>query len=382
MSNVNQIYTLVNAVMADVWGTSEAPSVKDVTGLISVGQTIANDGTWTADADKFLNSLVDRIGKTVIRTLDRRVDLPKLIMLDYEFGAILQKIDVQPLDAVQDNSFNIGENGYTTDYFNVYKPNVTSELFSGFNVWTVKCTIPDTLFRTAFTSESAMTSFISAITDSISGSIENQIDKMNHINLCNFIAEKVKATNGIINLVTLYNGTIPEADAIATGETALYNKEFLRFASRIINDYIYYLGDDNTFYHVGDKIRATARDNMHVIFLRSFASATSVYLSSDTFHNDLVSLPLYDEVGYLQADGTTFADKAKINMIPTSGGNAIVVNNVIGGLFDRMALGTTIKNRWSASDRINTERRTNFCEGAEIGYFCDTTENAIIFTLN
>ena len=227
-----------------------------------------------------------------------------------------------------------------------------------------------------------MSSFISAITDSISGSIENQIDKMNHINLCNFIAEKVKATNGIINLVTLYNATIPEADAIATGETALYNKEFLRFASRIINDYIYYLGDDNTFYHVGDKIRATARDNMHVIFLRSFASATSVYLSSDTFHNDLVSLPLYDEIGYLQADGTSFTDKAKINMIPTSGGDAIVVNNVIGGLFDRMALGTTIKNRWSASDRINTERRTNMCEGAEIGYFCDTTENAIIFTLN
>ena len=75
MATVNQIYELVNAVMSDIWGTSESPTVKDVTGLISVGQTIANDGTWTADADKFLNSLVDRIGKTVIRTLDRRVDL-------------------------------------------------------------------------------------------------------------------------------------------------------------------------------------------------------------------------------------------------------------------------------------------------------------------
>ena len=382
MANVNQIYELVNEVMADIWGTSNAPSVKDLTGLVSVGQRISNNGTWTADADKFLGSLVDRIGKTIIRTLDRRVDMPNFIMKDYEFGAILEKIDVQPLDAVRDNSFNIGENGYSTDYFNVYKPRVDVELYSGFNVWTVKCTVPDTLFRTAFTSESAMLTFISAITDSISGSIENQISKMNHINMCNFIAEKVKASNGIINLVTLYNATIPEADAIDEGETALYNKDFLKFASREISNYIYYLGDDNSFYHVGDKIRATSRDNMHVIFLRAFTSAVSVNLESDTFHKELVSLPLYDEIGYLQYDGTSFDDKSSINVVPTTGGSAIEVSNVIGGLFDRMALGTTIKNRWSASDRINTERRTNICEGAEIGYFCDTTENAIIFTLN
>lgn len=381
MAQVNQIYELVNAVMGDIWGTT-APSVKDVTGLISLGQQISNNGTWTADADKFLNSLVDRIGKTVIRTLDRRVDLPNFIMEDYEFGGILQVIDVQPLDSVQDNSWNIGENGYTTDYFNVYKPNVTSELFSGFNTWTVKLTIPDIMFRTAFTSEAGMDTFITACMNALTSSIENQLDKMNHINLTNFIAEKYKNNNGIVNLVTLYNATLPEADAIDTGESALYNKDFLRFASRIINDYIYYMGDDNTFYHVGDKIRATARDNMHVIFLRSFASAVSVYLESDTFHNELVKLPLYDEVGFLQYDGTSFDDKSSINIIPTSGGKAIERSNIIGGLFDRMCLGTTVKERWSASDRINTERRTNYCEGANIGYFCKLDENAIVFTLN
>lgn len=391
MATVNQIYALVNNVSKEVWGT-QSPSVKDLSGLIALGESVGANGTWTADSDKFLGALVDRIGKSVIRTLDRRVDLPNFIMHDMEFGCILQKIDVQPIEATRDNSWNIGAVDFSSDFLNVYKPNVSSRLFKGFDTWTCKTTIPDVMFRTSFTSASAMGTFITAILDSLTGSIEDQINKLNHMCLCNFFAEKSKnSNNGIYGLVTAYNTafgyTSEDAGYITPNtEAALYNKDFLKFATRFINNMVKYMGEGGTRYNVGSMIRATQRDNMHCIMLSDFASSVSSYLESDTYHNEMVSLPLYDEVTYWQYTGDTTAYRSAVVVIPSSEAGedsptTYTIQYIVGCLIDRQAIGTTIKERWSASDRINSERRTNYVEGVNVGWFNDLSENGVIFTL-
>lgn len=391
MATVNQIYSLVNAVSKEVWGT-QSPSVKDLSGLISLGESVGANGTWTADSDKFLGALVDRIGKSVIRTLDRRVDLPNFIMHDFEFGAILQKIDVQPIEAVQDNSWNVGANDFTSEYLNVYKPAVSSTLFKNFNTWTVKTTIPDVMFKTAFTSADSMSAFITAILDSLTGSIESQINKMNHICICNFFAEKSKNyNNGFYGLVTAYNtamGYTSDDSGYLTPNTeaVLYNKDFVRFATRFINNIVKFMGVEGTRFNVGSKIRATARDNMHCIMLTDFASSVASYLESDTYHNELVSLPYYDEVSYWQYTGDTTAYRSSVTVVPSSekgqdSPTTVSLQYIVGCLLDRQALGTTIKERWSASDRFNSERRTNYTEGINCGWFNDLSENGAIFTL-
>ena len=391
MATVNQIYSLVNAVSKEVWGT-QSPSVKDLSGLISLGESVGANGTWTADSDKFLGALVDRIGKSVIRTLDRRVDLPNFIMHDFEFGAILQKIDVQPIEAVQDNSWNVGAVDFTSEYLNVYKPAVSSTLFKNFNTWTVKTTIPDVMFKTAFTSADSMSAFITAILDSLTGSIESQINKMNHICICNFFAEKSKNySNGFYGLVTAYNtamGYTSESAGYLTPNTeaVLYNKDFIKFATRFINNIVKFMGVEGTRFNVGSKIRATARDNMHCIMLTDFASSVASYLESDTYHNELVSLPYYDEVSYWQYTGDTTAYRSSVTVVPSSeegqdSPTTVSLQYIVGCLLDRQALGTTIKERWSASDRFNSERRTNYTEGINVGWFNDLSENGAIFTL-
>lgn len=383
---VKQIYNLINSISRQAWGV-DAPTVQDMSGVIALGRAIGVNGQWTAGADKFLETLVDRIGKTVIRTLDSRVDLPNLIMLDFEFGAILQKIDVQPIEATEDNSWNIGDSAFASTYLNVYKPTVSNTLFDSLTTWTCKVTIPDRLFATAFTSESAMTSFINAIMDSMSNSIESQLNKMSHMAICNLIAEKSKANNGIVDLVTMYNNQYSEN---LTATEALVNDAFLRYAGFVIRNYVKYLRDESVKYNTAGKIRATARDNMHVIMLSEFASATDTFLRSDVYHDEMLAMPLYDEVTYWQNGSNTnpeFSNVSKINVIPSSeegetSPTAEVVENVVCVLADKMSVGTTIKERWSASDRFNSERRTNFTEGANIGWFNDLSENALIFTLN
>ena len=384
MATINQIYSLVNKTSNEMWGVS-APSVSDLSGLIALGEKILPNGNWSPDADNYLNSIVDKIGRTVIRTLKRRVDLKNFIKLPFEFGAILEKIDVQPLEAQEDNSWNIGKNDYSTNFFEVYKPNVSSSVFTGIDSWTVHVTIPDVMFRTAFTSESKLSSFYTAILESMTGTIEGQVNKMNHICLSNFIAEKVKAENGVVNLVSLYNDLFNKE--VPTGELAQFDNDFMKWASYTINNYVDYIADESVFYNTNEKIRSTSRDNAHIIFLKSFTSAITSHLESGTFHNELVKLPLYDTINYFQFNADTFASRSGINIIPSSEKDEaektpVVLSNIIGVIADRMALGTTIHERWSASDRINTERRTNYAEGANIGYFNDLSENGIIFTLN
>lgn len=391
MATVNQVYSFVNAVSKEVWGT-QSPSVKDMSGLVALGETVGVNGTWTADSDKYLGQFVDRIGKSVIRTLKRRVDLPNLIMEGFVFGAILQKINVIPTEATRDSSWSIGDNDFTSDYLNVYKPNVSVTMFKDFDTWTVKTTIPDVMFRTAFTSAEAMGTFITAIMDSLTQSIESQINKMNHMSICNFIAEKSKNyNNGFVGLVTAYNtamGYTSESAGYVTpnSESALYNKDFLKFATRLINNYVKYMGEESVRYNVGNIPRATARDEMHCIMLTDWASSVASYLESDTYHNQMVSLPLYDEVTYWQYTGDTTAYRSSITVIPSSekgedSPTTVSLTYIVGCLIDRQAVGTTIKERWSASDRINSERRTNYVEGVNVGWFNDLSESAIIFTL-
>lgn len=391
MATVNQVYSFVNAVSKEVWGT-QSPSVKDMSGLVALGETVGVNGTWTADSDKYLGQFVDRIGKSVIRTLKTRVDLPNLIMEGFVFGAILQKINVIPTEATRDSSWAIGDNDFSSDYLNVYKPNVSVTMFKDFDTWTVKTTIPDVMFRTAFTSAEAMGTFITTIMDSLTQSIESQINKMNHMAICNFIAEKSKNyNNGFVGLVTAYNtamGYTSESTGYVTpnSESALYNKDFLKFATRLINNYVKYMGEESVRYNVGNIPRSTARDEMHCIMLTDWASSVASYLESDTYHNQMVSLPLYDEVTYWQYTGDTTAYRSSITIIPSSekgedSPTTVSLSYIVGCLIDRQAVGTTIKERWSASDRINSERRTNMVEGVNVGWFNDLSESAVIFTL-
>ena len=80
---VNQIYTLVNSIAKQMWG-EDAITATDLTGLISMGKAVISS---TTDRDCFLNVLVDRIGKTVIRTLDLELDFPNLLVNDFEWVA-------------------------------------------------------------------------------------------------------------------------------------------------------------------------------------------------------------------------------------------------------------------------------------------------------
>lgn len=388
---VNQIYSLLNDINAQMFG-ADAIDVNDLSGIISMGKSIVGDGTQT---DIFLGKLVDRIGKTVIRTLDLELEFPTLFMDSFEFGAILEKITVNPFESIESSEYEIGTQNFEPTFANVMKnQNIIVKFFTDSTTWKFQTTIPDDLFSTAFTSESMMSQFIEAIVKAMTDSMTIAIDNMSRTAVNNFIAEKIKANNGVINLLTGYN-TMAGVGNTLTVTQAMHNKEFARYASQEIRKYVKYLAKPSVLYNVGDGnggdvVRATSRDNCHILMLTDLVSLFDAYLLSDSF-KDLYNLPYYVEVAYWQGNKgestiNDFATNSSIKVTPSSeygqdNPTDIEQSGVVCVLADRQAIATGLNKRRAGSFYNSIDAYTNLSSTAMIQYINDLSENGIIFTV-
>lgn len=376
---INQIYQLLNDTAAECFG-SQAVATLDIQDLVALRDTVVSLGS-----DLFLNTLVDRIGKTVLRTLDFTSTFPKFLRSEYEYGCILQKINVDVIPAQEAQYANLGTMGFQPEVhaYKVDKPRIFQDFFhNGINAWEFDVTIPDTLYKSAFTSAAEMEQFINGIFDSMQTSMNIYLENNTRIALLGFLGEKINASNGIVDLLSLYNTTA--ATPISTAAEAMVSKDFLRFAGKIMRNYISYMKKPSVLYNMASRIRATSRDNMHVLMLTEFASACSTYLDSDTFHNELVALPYYQEVEYWQGTGASapnFADCSAIDIDIPSDGTNVQQAGIVAVFMDREAVGTGIFDRFTAADRLNRLRMTNYTNGATIQSFADTSENGVIFVV-
>lgn len=370
-----QIYQLLNDTATQCYG-SQAVATLDLEDMISL-----RDNVIGSDVEGYLNVLVDRIGKTVIRTLDYTSEFPEFVMDSFEFGAILQKLDVQPFMATEANYVNVGSGSFTPSLYRISKPVVRQGFFKGSQAWTVETTIPDTMFRTAFESVEAMDAFLTAIYKTIAESLAIQIDNDVRLSVLGFIGEKINAANGVIDVLALYNdiATTP----ITTAAAAKHDKDFLRFLGKTMADYIKYMSRPSILYNVPGYVRATSRDNMHVLVLTDMANSMKYYLENDMY-KDISILPNYHEIAFWQGSGSTgpeFEDVSKIDIEIPSDGTAVATEGVIAVFADREAIGTGLYDRWSAVDRSNRDRMSNLTEGVTVQRFIDVSENGLIWVL-
>ena len=377
MSKVEQIYTLVNETAKESMG-EKAIAVKDVSSLIALGDSVLSSAS---DTENFLNTLVDRIARTVFSVRRYETDTEGMVRHPFEFGCIVQKIYVDMPEAKQNNSWEIGKEGYTPVFAPVIKPTAKQKLFKGITTWEVDVTIPDSMLRTAFLNETSMATFIDAIFTAMDNMITLALENNANLTRASFIARKLKGGKpcGAINLLHEYN-TLTSASL--TVETAMMNAEFLAWASRAINLWVKRMSKMSVLFNEEGYKRHTPKDKIVVNLLQDFTSACDTFLGANTFHDELVKLPMYDSVAYWQGAGESFdfndtsAIKVKIDE-----SNTIEKKGIIGIVYDYEAMGVTLNERRSTSERNNHDEYTNYYNKANIGYFNDMSENGIVFYL-
>ena len=394
---VNQVYAFLNDALQQSIG-AKAIDTEDLTGLVSTGNALLDS---SADLDKFLGVLTDRIGRVVLRNLDLTVNYPNIVKNGFEFGAALEKISIQPLPTQANTAWEIGDVSYTPSQFAISKGDAFVSIFKDVDTWKVRITIPDSLFKTAFTSPAEMGAFIDGLTNSLTESMTLAINQMNKVCVNNFVGQILYDDKHVCHLLTEYNTAYPGA-TISTAEEAMHEASFLKFAGKRIEDHMRYMNEPNVGYNKGVNgnaaVRRTARDNMHVFMLSEFNSAYDLYLTADTFHDNMVGLPFFQPVTawqdawgehetspgsgtYVKDDQPSFKAASTID-ITTSDGDSVNVDYIVCALADREALGTTMYGVKSSSVRNDEDEYTNLATKATIGYFNDFTEQGMVFVVD
>ena len=375
MSDVKQIYSILNDVAKQTLGT-EAIAVVDTQSFISLGDKVLKSDT---DTENFLNKLTDRIAKTVYSVRNYTGINKNLMREPFDYGVIVQKIHVEMPEAKENNAWKIGEQGYTPTYAPVIKPTVSQKLFNKLSTWEIDVTIPDFMLKTAFLNESSMATFIDAIFTAMNNAMVMCADNNANLIRANFIANKIHSAKPTqaINLLSQYN-TLTNANL--TVASCLRDVDFLKWATMQISLWTKRMRVMSKLFNEDSNSKFTSGEYLVLDVLQDFASSTATFLQSDTYHKELVALPMYNEVPYWQGSGTSFAfaDTSKIS-VKIDGTNEVTQGGIIAVAYDYNAIGTTINEPRSTTERNNKDEYTNYYNKATIGCINDLGENGIVF---
>ena len=379
---VKQVYTLLNDVIKETMGET-AVVQEDLTGLVDLGDTIAN----AVGYDNYVRKLVDHIGKVIFVNRKYSGGVPSVLMDGWEYGSILEKVSGDLPEATENESWELTDGAtYEQDVF--YAPKVEVKFFNKKATFEIPCSFTEKQVKESFSSAEQMNAFLSMIYNEVEKAMTVNIDNLIMRTINNFIGETVYdeygsgsqiGSSGVraVNLLYEYN----TANGTSyTAKQAMLVPEFIRYASYRMKLYAGRLAKISRLFNIGGKARFTPRDRLHIVLLDEFDSSASVYLQSDTFHDELVKLPQAETVAFFQGSGTTydFDDTSKVD-IKKSDGTSIQVSGVIGVMFDRDSLGVCNRDR-----RVTThynakgEFFTNWYK-FDAGYFNDLNENFVVF---
>lgn len=390
---VQQIYQLMNNVTSEVLGKTGLVA-EDLSNVVDVGTELFN----ASAVDNYVKALVNHIGKVVFVNRPYSGKIPSVLMDRWEFGSVLEKISCDTPKAEENESLDL-QNGqeYKQDIF--YKPTVSAKFFNSKVTFEVPMSFTEKQVKESFSNAAQLNGFISMIYNAVDRSMTIKIDSLVMRTINSMIAQTLNAdktafaggygtasTARCVNLLKLYNdkffpatGSTANPDAL-TAAKAIYDPDFIRFASYTMGVYVDRLASISTLFNVGGKDRFTDANNLHVIMLSDFAKGTDVYLQSDVRHNEMTRLPNYETVPYWQGSGQNYEfDSTSAINVKIDASTTVDIDGIVGVMFDRDALGVSnLDRRVTTAYNAKAEFFNNYYK-FDAGYFNDTNENFVVF---
>ena len=386
--NVSQITTLINDVIEDLSGQNSSISTLESTDLVSLGKAIGSANL----IEGFFGALCNRLAKSVyfIRAYDP--ESRRAILRDeHEFGAFVQKVYYTAPDVVDNPEYKVPDgSGYyqnASPYDVTATVAVSAKVFDEQGTFALEIVRPIDQIRSAFLSESEMMRFIDGIYVAIENKMKLAEEGLVSTAVCTAMAYDIE--NGMSrNLLAEYNALLPVGANALTAADCLRDTDFLRYAGMEIKRTMDFMEIMSTEFNSGGYLTFTDRENMVLEVLGTFADATDVYLTSDTFHDELVQLPNYERVARWQrlADDTVQAVaeiseiKIKHSSLSGTGGNHIVnQSGIIAFVHDIEHVAAYFGHR--RSWEIFNPRQDLYVHGetARKGYAVDPNANGVVF---
>lgn len=374
---VTQLKDIVNNVTSEVLGKEDVLA-EDLSNLVDVGNEIVD----SENVDNYVKKLIDRIGKVVFVNRLYAGGVPSVLMDSWEFGSIVEKISADMPEADENASWQL-QDGQTYSQDTFYQPKVSAKFFNSKVTFDVKLSFTTEQVKESFSSVNELNAFLSMLETGVKNSMTVKLDGLIMRTINNFTGQIINSGQAMqkVNLLSEYNTATGQK---LTADKALLDKDFLKFASLVIKKYQARITKMSTLFNQGGKARFTNINDLHTVLLSDFADSAEVYLMSDTYHNDTVSLPQHETVPYWQGSGKNY-DFNSISSIDVkiNAGNKtakeIKQTGIVGVMFDTNALGVSnLNQRTTTAYNARAEFYTNFYK-MDAGYFNDLNENFVVF---
>ncbi len=374
---VTQLKDIVNSATSEVLGKTDVVN-DDLSNLVDVGNEIFD----TDNVDNYVKKLIDRIGQVIFVNRLYAGGVPSVLMDSWEYGSVVEKISADMPEADENDSWNL-QNGQTYSQDTFYQPKVSAKFFNSKVTFDVKLSFTTEQVKESFSNVNELNGFISMLETGVKNSMTVKLDSLIMRTINNMTGQILNNANGLqkVNLLAEYNTASGQN---LTANKALMDKDFLKFASLTIKKYQARITKMSTLFNAGGKARFTTTDNLHTVLLSDFADSAEVYLMSDTYHNDTVSLPNHETVPYWQGSGKSYAfdDISKIDVKIDAGNKTpkqVTQTGILGVMFDTNALGVSnLNQRTTTSYNARAEFYTNYYK-MDAGYFNDLNENFVVF---
>lgn len=375
---VNQIYDLCNQIFQQMTGRTDIEAV-DSASLVAMGNEVSNLGK----NDLWLNTLARRIGLTIDSYRVYRNRFSDLYRTQVEWGALVQKLTVEMPDAVADDMYKVGQmNGQALDHYIINNPKAKQKIFDKETPYSFFITMQEKMLTEAFLNAGAMSSFVNQVFGKVQNKIEVVLEDLARVALVNMMSNL--STKQEIKLVTLYNS---KTGSTLNPQTALFDPAFMRFAIGMMNNIASKLETMSVLFNTDGYDRFTPKSEQRFYVLADFITQLETVVQYAAFNPQYVNKSVDIAVPYWQGvkEGDDINDIAVLSKVIGKVDSKVdkTIENVVGVLFDREAIGTFRQEEKVLTTPVNARGAyyNTFWHEKQM-WFNDMSENAVIFTLN
>ena len=390
MAIISDTYLVLNSLVKQNEGKISITQ-SDVTDTVSFGKKLLSDADESSK-DIVFKTLIDRIGKTIIDMIAYEGRFKNIFKDAFAYGSILQTIHVSNFEAKKSGIYdNLDEGDVDEDIYKVYLPTVDQTLFENMQPWEFAVTITDKQIETAFVSAEGVAGFINGIFMAMKNSIEKYLEtcaRTCYMNL--IIADINKGGNVAINPLQLYYN---ETGIELTPNNYQYNADFMRWLTSLFTDEIKLFEEMTVLFNHKQYETFTPRDMCHFVINGKIADNIKRFMTSNVYNDELVNMPLYEEIASWQGIGTTATlnDRLTVNgkfKNPdyVEGGSEpeyITCNKkVIAIMHDDRVLSLTLKDRRTVTKINEHGARRNVWEQGTVCNFVNLGHNSVVFYID
>lgn len=394
------VYGIVNAMASEMYGQNNTLTAFNTSTFSTVGEAMLRTGY-----ENTVSALSVVIGKTIVAARPYRGKFRIIMKVPQEFGLITRKISFYSGALEESTDFNTNLNatqivdGASIDPWTITKTYPLEINFVGLKVTQKNYTVFRYQLKQAFQSEAQFGSFVAGLLIQIANDLEVDMDAENRLQVINAIGAtyNVGTTRQKVDLVAAYNAFYGTSKTTADLLGTDFDSFMKFFVMRLKGD-MELMSEYNSLFHIypaknddgGNALvlnRHTPPEARRLLLYMPRIRQAEATVFPSLFDSSYLRLENFEGVEYWQNPNVPEAVSVTPNQLDvvtgqSVNGNAVALDHVLGVLFDRDALVTSVHVEDVLTSPVNNKGsyyNVTYHYGKD--YQLDQTENMVIYYL-